>query len=117
MTKKEKDAEKFAKNMLELEQHLGIDLRPDELMLLALFASVINASEDDEKEEEKEKISDALHDQLARHIANSNYGLATRSCDDDEKLVVLCMIDKTLKDMQDTLEGIQETLARIDDKI
>lgn len=49
MTKKEKDAEKFAKNMVELEQHLGRDLMPDEVMLLALFASVVNASEEDEE--------------------------------------------------------------------
>lgn len=74
-------------------------------------------------DEEKGKISDALHDQLARHIAKSNYGLAS-SCDDDEKLVVLCMINKSLKDMYksfkdmcETLEGMQETLARVDDKI
>lgn len=60
MTKKEKDAEKFAKNMLELEQHLGRYLRPDELMLLAMFASVVNASEDGEEEEKVEQAADAI---------------------------------------------------------
>lgn len=46
----------------------------------------------------------------AKEIMNSNYGVATRSCDDDEKLVVLCMINKQLKDMNDIL-------VRIDEKI
>ena len=58
-----------------------------------------------------------LRDTLERLAMNANYGLVTRSCEDDEKLVVLCMINKTLKDMCETLEGMQETLARIDDKI
>lgn len=59
----------------------------------------------------------ALKENLERLSMNSNYGVVTKSCDDDEKLVVLCMINKTLKDTQDTLEGMQETLARVDDKI
>ena len=48
---------------------------------------------------------------------NANYGVVTKSCEDDEKLVVLCMINKQLKDMYETLEGMQETLARVDDKV
>lgn len=60
-------------------------------------------------DEEKGKISDALHDQLARHIAKSNYVLAS-SCDDDEKLVVLCMINKQLKEMQNTLTLLSNAL-------
>lgn len=62
-----------------------------------------------EKEGEKYKKVN-WHDKIERLAANSNYGMATRSCDDDEKLVVLCMINKQLKNMQ-------ETLARIDDKV
>lgn len=63
-----------------------------------------------------------LHEDLVSLIrkeieaSNSHYGIAS-SCEDDEKLVVLCMINKQLKDMCETLEGMQETLARIDDKI
>lgn len=58
-----------------------------------------------------------LKNKLERAAMNSNYGVVTRSCDDDEKLVVLCMINKTLEDIQGTLEGMQEALARVDDKI
>lgn len=54
---KDKDAERFAKRMVALEQLLGRDLRPDELMLLALFASAVNASEDDKKDAK----DDTLH--------------------------------------------------------
>lgn len=69
-----------------------------------------------EKNEEIERHR-TLKNELERLAMNSNYGVVTRSCDDDEKLVVLCMINKQLKDICETLEGMQETLARVDDKI
>lgn len=83
---------------------------------LTALAVEIRAERRCREKSETEKYK-ALHDKMEQLSMNSNYGVVTKSCDDDEKLVVLCMINKTLKDMRDTLEGMQETLARVDDKI
>ena len=48
----------------------------------------------------------ALRDKMERLAMNYNYGMATTSCD-DEKLVVLCMINKTLKDIYSTLKEVR----------
>ena len=53
----------------------------------------------------------ALKDKLERTAMNSNYGVVTKSCEDDEKLVVLCMINKQLKDMGKTLTKINNRIG------
>jgi len=87
------------------------------IRILKNFVSEIQAERElREKAKEIERYR-ALKDKMERLAMNANYGLVTKSCEDDEKLVVLCMINKTLKDMSETLEGMREILARIDDKI
>lgn len=90
---------------------------------LIALADEIRAERRCREKSETEKYK-ALHDKMERLAMNANYGVVTKSCEDDEKLVVLCMINKTLKDVQETLEGMQETLERmqetlamVDDKI
>lgn len=63
-----------------------------------------------EKAKETENYK-ALKDKLERTAMNSNYGMATRSCEDDEKLVVLCMVNKQLKDMQEILTKISNRIG------
>jgi len=87
------------------------------LRILKNFVVEIQAERELRKKAKEIERHRALKDKMERLAMNANYGLVTRSCDDDEKLVVLCMINKTLKDVQGTLEGMQETLARIDDKV
>lgn len=102
MTKKEKDAEKFAKNMLELEQHLGRDLRPDELMRLAMFASVVNASEEDEKDAE----DNAFHINGRR---NGKDLFFKKVCEEYARIRVAFEVDKSSKAMP--LEQAEVTLT------
>lgn len=58
MTKKENDAKKCANKMIAFEKHLGRNLRPDEVMLLALYESVNASEEGDEKEESSKDAED-----------------------------------------------------------